>query len=87
LLPCCSPGLSSLVVEDVDDAETALRVRVRTTTPEAVCPRCAGASRQVHAWHVRQLADLPVTGRRLVIELRVRRLVCLNAECPQRTFR
>jgi transposase len=41
----------------------------------------------VHAWHARQLADLPVTGRRLVIELRVRRLVCQAITCEQRTFR
>lgn len=41
----------------------------------------------MHAWHVRQLADLPVTGRRLVIELRVRRLVCQAITCEQRTFR
>jgi transposase len=81
------PGLSSLVIEGVDDAETALRVRVRTTTPEAACPRCGGASRRVHASHVRQLADLPVTGQRLMIELRVRRLVCTVTQCGQRTFR
>jgi hypothetical protein len=41
----------------------------------------------MHAWHVRRLTDLPVTGRSLMIELRVRRLVCQTATCPQRTFR
>jgi hypothetical protein len=30
--------LSSLVVEDVGDDGPVLRVRVRTTTPEAACP-------------------------------------------------
>jgi hypothetical protein len=41
----------------------------------------------VHAWHVRRLADLPAAGRRVAIELQVRRLVCSSAGCPQRTFR
>jgi transposase len=81
------PGLSSLLIEGVDDAETVLRVRVRATTPEVRCPRCGSTSRRVHAWHVRQLTDIPVTGRRLVIELRVRRLVCQAGACEQRTFR
>jgi transposase len=40
----------------------------------------------VHAWHVRRLTDLPVAGRSLVIELRVRRLACQSTTCPQRTF-
>jgi len=42
---------------------------------------------RVHAWHVRRLSDLPVTGRSLTIELHIRRLVCQSAACPQRTFR
>jgi hypothetical protein len=41
----------------------------------------------VHAWQVRHLSDLPVAGRRMVVELRVRRLVCAEEACPQRTFR
>jgi hypothetical protein len=41
----------------------------------------------VHAWHARRLADLPVAGRIVVIELHVRRLICPNSGCPQRTFR
>jgi transposase len=41
----------------------------------------------VHAWNLRRLSDLPVTGRSLMLELHVRRLVCQSAECPQRTFR
>jgi hypothetical protein len=42
--------------------------------PDGMRPRCGGASRRVHTWHVRRLTDLPVAGRSLVIELRVRRL-------------
>jgi transposase len=41
----------------------------------------------VHAWHVRRLTDVPLAGRKLVVELRVRRLVCQAAACVQRTFR
>jgi transposase len=44
-------------------------------------------SRRVHAHHVRRLADLPVAGRGMVVELRVRRLVCQAEGCPRRTFR
>ena len=76
-----------MVVDEVDDTGTVVRLGARTTAPEGVCPRCGGASRRVHAWHLRRLADLPVAGRSLVIELRVRRLVCQVSACPQRTFR
>ena len=69
------------------DTGTVVRLRARTATPDGMCPRCGSTSRRVHAWHVRRLSDLPVAGRSLVIELNVRRLVCPNTECPQRTFR
>ena len=79
--------MASLVVDGVDDTGTVVRLRARTTAPDGVCPRCGGASRRVHAWHLRRLTDLPVAGRSLLIELRVRRLVCQTTACPQRTFR
>jgi transposase len=41
----------------------------------------------MHAWHLRRLSDVPAAGRGVVIDLRVRRLTCDNAACPQKTFR
>jgi transposase len=79
--------LSSLILDEVEDSGTVLRLRARMTTPGAVCPRCGGASRRVHARHLRRLVDLPVAGRGVVVELQVRRLVCAVTQCPQRTFR
>lgn len=81
------PGLSGLVIDDVVNTETGLRVRARSSGSGAACPQCGRPSRRVHAWHVRCLADLPVAGRGVVVELRVRRLVCQVSECPRRTFR
>ncbi|WP_435280156.1 transposase family protein, partial [Streptomyces sp. 1222.5] len=42
----------------------------------AACPVCGASSAQVHGFHLRTVADVPVDGRRVVIRLRVRRLVC-----------
>ncbi|NMH98763.1 ISL3 family transposase [Pseudonocardia sp. K10HN5] len=81
------PGLSSLVIDGVTDTGTVVRVTARSVMALAACPRCGTESRRVHAWHLRHLADLPVAGRSVMVDLRVRRLVCGSAECPQRTFR
>ncbi|MCE0764926.1 ISL3 family transposase [Pseudonocardia kujensis] len=62
-------------------------MRARCASADAACPSCGTRSRRVHAWQVRQLSDLPVAGRSMVVELRVRRLVCAEQSCPQRTFR
>ena len=76
-----------MVIEEVEETGAVVRLRARTAVPDGVCPSCGHGSRRAHAWHVRRLADLPVAGRNVVIDLRVRRLTCDNIECPQLTFR
>ncbi|MFE6744216.1 ISL3 family transposase [Streptomyces sp. NPDC057686] len=79
-------GLSPLVIEDVvDDGERVL-VLARTPKETAVCPVCGASSGRVHGYHWRTVADVPVDGRRVVVRVRVRRLVCPTRGC-RHTFR
>lgn len=79
--------MPSLVIEGLTDTGAGVRVTAHSAVTGAACPRCGTKSSRVHAWHLRHLTDLPVAGRPLVVDLRVRRLACVSAECPQRTFR
>jgi transposase len=81
------PGLSALVIDQVLDHGAGVRVLARTTVSAAACPECGQLSERVHAYHQRQLADLPVGGRAVVVQMRVRRLVCMTVTCSRRTFR
>ncbi|MGC5022700.1 transposase family protein [Micromonospora sp. DT47] len=56
-----------------------LRVRARTPGTVVACPQCSQPTERVHAYHQRRLADLPVGGRAVIIDLQVRRLRCPNA--------
>jgi hypothetical protein len=42
---------------------------------------------KVHGYYRRRLAGTPVSGVPVVIELRLRRLVCTSLDCPRQTFR
>ncbi|MFC8718648.1 ISL3 family transposase [Kitasatospora sp. NPDC057198] len=77
------PGIR---VESVQDDGEVIRVGVRCRTAEARCPGCGSWSRRVHGSYLRFPADLPVTGRRVVLRLRVRRFTCENVCCGRRTF-
>lgn len=89
LIKTLFPQLSSLVIDEVVDRAAVVRVRVRGRTPATVVayPQCGQPAERVHAYHERRLADLPVGGRDVVIDLRVRRLRCPTPSCPRRTFR
>ncbi|HEY5834682.1 transposase family protein, partial [Streptomyces sp.] len=79
-------GLSPLVIEDVADEGERIVVRARTPQDTAVCPACGASSGRVHGYHRRTVADVPVDGRRVVVRVRVRRLVCPTRGC-RHTFR
>ncbi|MEU9945001.1 transposase family protein, partial [Streptomyces lavendulae] len=59
---------------------------MRSGAVAAACSGCGRRSSRVHCYYQRTLADRPVAGRRVRIELRARRLVCGNEHCPRRTF-
>lgn len=60
--------------------------RVRARAGDAACPGCRRRSARVHARYQRQLADLPLGGRRVRIIVHVRRFKCASPRCAQSTF-
>jgi transposase len=58
----------------------------RTRAGLAACPSCGRLSGRTHSRYRRRLADAPVGGRRILIELSVRRLFCDHDPCDRRTF-
>jgi transposase len=61
-------------------------VRARAPLDTAVCSVCGVSSGRVHGYHWRTVADVPADGRRVVVPVRVRRLVCPTRGC-RHTFR
>lgn len=80
-------GLSALVIEGVTGEGEVIRVSARTRDDPVPCPACGTRTARVHGFHGRVLADVPVDGRRIVVSVRVRRLVCPVLDCPRQTFR
>lgn len=66
-------------------AETTV-LRVRARRADARCPACRTVSRAPHSTYIRRPADLPSLGRRIRLELAVRRFYCVDATCSRRTF-
>lgn len=76
----------------------ALRVTGLRITPEGItltavaaadtgfCPACGVRSSRVHSHYRRRLHDLPAHGRRVCLELNLRRFFCDLPDCPRDTF-
>jgi len=80
-------GLTTLTINEIDDAGEVIVVRARTRGGAVQCPSCGTLTRQVHAFHERVPADVPVGGRRVLVRVRVRRMRCRAQGCSRQTFR
>src|SRR5439155_22729702 len=78
------PHFIGLHVELVVDGTVHTEVRRRAST--AACPACGRRSRRVHSRYTRRITDEPLSGRRVIVHLRVRRFCCLSRGCPKQTF-
>ncbi|WP_433622264.1 ISL3 family transposase [Nocardia sp. CA-120079] len=80
------PHFAAVAVDGVDLDGDLVTFRVRAKAGEAPCLGCRWRSGRVHARYQRQLADIPLGGRRVRVVVCVRRFKCVNPECSQSTF-
>jgi transposase len=80
------PHLRDLIVEKIDCTLSAVVIRARCWPSQAACPACGTWSSRVHGSYVRQVRDLPLGGRPVLIHLAMRRFVCMNVACKKVTF-
>jgi transposase len=85
------PPISSLIpvglaVEALAQSTDAIVVTVRSGAIEGRCPECGAASRRVHSRYLRQVSDLPCSGRRVHLRIMARRFFCGVERCRRRIF-
>lgn len=77
------PGL---VVERFDVRPDRVEVVVRLSAAAATCPACGAPSRRVQSRYLRRAADLPLGGRRVELQVVVRRFRCDAVLCGWQIF-
>ncbi|PYX66580.1 MAG: hypothetical protein DMG78_28845, partial [Acidobacteria bacterium] len=82
--PPTLPHLTTVRIEELSHEEGAVCIRARAHADEATCPGCGNVSSRVHGWYERRLTDAPISGRAVVIRLRVRKFVCQTLGCVRR---
>lgn len=65
---------------------TGLTITARPVATLARCPGCDQPSSRIHSRYTRTLSDLPVAGRRVVIDISVRRFRCIGSDCRTKIF-
>jgi transposase len=71
-------------VDRVDPEQVKIIVEMRS--PDAPCPACGVVTSRVKDRPLRRIKDLPAAGQQAQLWWRKRRLACLEALCPRRSF-
>ena len=73
-------------VQAVHAEGAAVVITVRSTEHGAPCPGCGVEGRRVHSRYVRNLADLPISGRAVRLRVDARRFRCDQKRCTRWIF-
>lgn len=74
-----------LVIDHVE-VGAVLTITARPVAASARCPGCDRSSSRIHSHYTRTLSDLPVAGRRVALDVRVRRFRCIGSDCRTKIF-
>ena len=77
---------SGLVVENIVDDGLMVVVTARSRAQVVGCPVCGTLSGRVHSRYERRPADLPCSGRGVLLRIVVRRFRCLAHHCRRQIF-
>jgi transposase len=79
----CLPGFTLLHAHLDHNHWYASLASTRASNP---CPMCGTQSSSIHSHYIRTVADLPLTGKSVSLELHVRRFRCRDPGCSRRIF-
>ena len=69
--------------EIIDDF---IYITVKSNLQEHICPYCGISSSNIHSFYPREFQDLPIMGKKSVIQLDNRKIFCNNPDCAHKTF-
>lgn len=64
----------------------AVVFEISSKLDEVKCPYCGHLSSKVHSCYQREVQDLPMQNKKVVLLVKTRKMFCLNNSCTKKTF-
>ena len=75
-----------LAVMDIEMSDDVLTISAVSTQASPCCPLCGKPSARIHSYSLRQVADLPCSGRQVRLLVQVRKCFCETPDCLRKIF-
>jgi transposase len=75
-----------MIIEEIDNSETKIKITMRSISTTAICPECCQASTRQHSYNRREIHDLPILGKPVLLNVSVWLYYCGNDSCETKFF-
>lgn len=58
----------------------------KSNKSEVKCPFCGNVSSKIHSVYQREIQDIPMQDKQIILLLNTRKMFCLNENCTHKTF-
>lgn len=76
----------NLEIKSIDEGEKCIHIVMKSNTKSCDCPKCTQSTSSVHATHHRKVQDLPILGKRVMLDINLYEFNCNNPECMITSF-
>lgn len=66
--------------------DKAVIFNIQSSKKELECPFCGSKSIWVHSTYQREIQDLPIQDKQVILLVNTRKMFCKNPDCPHKTF-
>lgn len=85
-LPLAQFYPQNLLIKSVLTENDVIHIEMRSQTKKCNCPKCMTESSSMHATHHRKVQDLPIYGKRVILDIDLYEFNCVNPECSIISF-
>lgn len=69
-------GIKELVVIEVSESDVSYELSVRSILSDSLCIKCGNKCSRVKSYNNRKVRDLPISGKKVILEIEVRQFEC-----------
>ena len=76
----------SLKITNIENTDHEITIQLKSKSSSCECPSCHTISNHYHGTYVRRVQDLPILGKRVLLEITSHEYCCDNKECDVATI-
>lgn len=76
----------SLKITEISQQPSQIIIKMNSITRSCICPECKQQANKYHGTYTRKVQDLPILGKKVMLNIKAYEYECENSECNNTSF-